>query len=171
MAKNDKLALAAHYLIARVRPSDLGATKLQKILWFADCAHYRRHGRSITGEILYKRKPNGPCVARLSEALAGLESEGAIVERRVMTVIGHERREFTALVEPDVSDFSGEEIDLLLQVATEIAGMTAQEVSDRSHDALWAETPSNGTISVAAGAVNVRSLEASELDWARSAFQ
>ena len=171
MTKNDKLAAAAHYVIARVRPSDLGATKLQKILWFADCAYFARHGRSITGEVVYRRKPNGPCIARLDAVLRSMEQEGCIIERQVPTYIGHPRREFQSLVEPDMAPFTGAEIDILMQVGLEIVGMTAQEVSDLSHDSLWRETAANRDIAIAAGAVRDVGLEDTDREWVQQAFQ
>lgn len=167
---NERLAAATHYVIARHHPSHMGATKLNKVLWFADCEHYRRHGRTITGEAAYVRKPNGPCTAQFDATLGLLKERGAICEESVPTYIGYPRREFHSLVPPDVSLFSGEEIDILNEVAKEIARLTAQEASDLSHDDLWTETPSNGLMPVAAGAVKVGGLAADDMDWARAAF-
>ena len=167
---NDKLAAAAHYLIARIHPSQLGATKLQKALWFADCAMYARHGRTITGEERYVRKPMGPCSPRLESVLAALKSDGRIEEEHYVTMIGYPRREFRSIVEPELCCFEAEEVDLLMQVGTEIAKLTAQEASELSHDALWIETKPNAAMYVAAGAVRVEPLSDSDLDWARAAF-
>jgi len=36
----DRLAAMAHYVIARCAPEELGATKLNKVLWFTDVFHY-----------------------------------------------------------------------------------------------------------------------------------
>ena len=169
MATNDKLAAAAHLVIARLRADQLGATKLNKVLWFADCAHYRRHGRSLTGEREYVRKDNGPCPQRMEAVIHTLKERGKIAET-LQPVIHYSRREFTALQEPDLSGFTVEEIDLLLSVALELAPLSAQGVSELSHDALWEEATPGGRIPVAAGAVSARPLLEADIPWARKAF-
>jgi hypothetical protein len=45
-SNQDRLLWATHYVIARCDPAKLGATKLNKVLWFADVIYYRRHGRT-----------------------------------------------------------------------------------------------------------------------------
>ncbi len=167
---NDKLAVAAHYVIARLPPHQLGAVKLNKILWFADCRHFSRHGSTITGRDSYTRKDEGPCAVGLEAALFALRSHGDIVERRV-PVINYTRRELYAQTEPDISSFTAQEIDTLLSVALEIAPMTASEASELSHDGLWNETLPGDAIAVSAGAVRVEPLDAADLDWARVAFR
>jgi hypothetical protein len=170
MMANDRLTAAVHYLIAKIPPSALGATKLNKVLWFADCAFYRRHGRSITGVTHYTRKPNGPYVEGFERVLTSLKDRGTISEEQVLTYSGYPRREFTSHVPPDISQFSGEEIDALMEVAKEIVSLWATEASDKSHDALWEQTPGNGRMSVAAGAVRVQPVSEDDAAWAREAF-
>lgn len=169
MSTNDKLAAAAHLVIARLRADQLGAVKLNKILWFADCEHFRRHGRSLTGETEYVRKDNGPCPHRMEVALDSLKSRGLIAEA-LQPVMNYARREFTPTAEPDLSCFTAEEVDLLLGIALEIAPLSAAAASAMSHDALWEEVPNYERMPVAAGAVRVRDPDAAAIDWARDAF-
>jgi len=169
MTSNDKLARAAHLVIARLPPDDLGATKLNKILWFADCEFYRRHGRSLTGEVEYVRKDNGPCPVQMNDVIARLKQEGAIAER-AQQIAQYTRREFTPLSQPDIDAFTAEEVDILLGVALEIAPMSAKRASDISHDDLWEATPHNGRMSVEAGSVKVLPPTPEVVDWARRAF-
>jgi hypothetical protein len=166
---NDKLAAAAHLVIARLPPDDLGATKLNKILWFADCEFYRRHGRSLTGETEYIRRENGPCPNRMGEVIARLKIAGAIAERS-QPIANYSRREFTPLSEPDVSSFTPEEVDILLSVALEIAPLSAKRASDISHDDLWKATPPNGRMSVEAGSVRIMPSTPEAHAWARALF-
>jgi hypothetical protein len=170
MATNDKLAVAAHYVIARLPPDRLGVVKLNKILWFADCRHFSRHGKTITGRDSYVRKDEGPCAVGLEAALSALRTDGDIVERRV-PAINFTRRELYAQSEPDLSSFTAQEIDTLLSVALEIAPLTASEASELSHDGLWSETLPGGAMAVSAGAVRVEPLDEADLDWARAAFR
>lgn len=169
MATNDKLAAAAHFLISRVPPHQLGATKLNKMLWFADCEHFRRHGRSLTGEETYIRKQNGPCPVGIEGALIRLKGRRVITET-LQPVMNYARREFVSLEEPALDTFTAEEVDILLQVAFRIANMTAQDASDLSHDDLWEGTDHNTSMSVEAGSVQFVPPTAEDLDWARRAF-
>jgi hypothetical protein len=50
MASNqNRLAGVTHYVIERCEPAKLGATRLNKILWYSDVLYYRHHGCTITG--------------------------------------------------------------------------------------------------------------------------
>ena len=167
---NEKLLATAHFLIARVPPHQLGATKLNKMLWFADCQFYARHGLTITEEVQYVRKDQGPCVDFFDNVIHAMKSRGLIVERPVRE-LDYVRREFYAQIEPDLSVFTAEEVDILLAVAAQIAPMTAAAASNLSHDELWDETPAYEAIPVAAGAVKVDRLEGDDLEWARKAIQ
>ena len=61
MASNqDRLLCVTHYVIKRCDPAKLGATKLNKVLWFADVIYYRRHGRTITASDNYVKQQFGP---------------------------------------------------------------------------------------------------------------
>jgi hypothetical protein len=169
MSSNDKLAAAAHLVIARLPPDDLGATKLNKILWFADCEYYRRHGRSLTGEREYVRKDNGPCPVGMNAVLGRLKNDGAIVERPA-PIVQYVRREFTSVREPDLSGLSKEEIDILLSVALEVAPLSATTASARSHTDLWHATLPEGRMTVEAGSVRILPPGPEVLDWAKAAF-
>lgn len=166
---NEKLAAAAHLVIARLRPDDLGATKLNKILWAADCEFYHRHGRSLTGETEYVRRQNGPCPVNIERVLDWLKREGQIAES-LEPVVSYTRREFTALKEPDISQFAAEEIDILLSVALVFTRRTAKKASDDSHDDLWHATPPGGRMSVAAGSVRLMEPTAEVIEWAKGVF-
>jgi len=72
--------------------------------------------------------------------------------------------------DPDLTTFSGEEIDVLNEVARAITQLTADEASELSHDDLWSETKANGLMAVAAGAVKSIGLPDNLDDWARASF-
>ncbi len=165
----DRLALVAHYVIARCSAKELGATKLNKVLWFADCEMYRKTGRTITGDRYYLRKEHGPCAAKLEDVLKALQSDGLIHEERVPA--GDKlRREMFSLDKPETSDLTPEELAILDKISTEVCRMTAEEASDASHDDLWRETKPGALMDVAAGAVAVQSLPQDRLQWAKDAF-
>jgi hypothetical protein len=164
-----RLAAAAHYVIARTDPSKLGATKLNKILWYADLEHYRRTGESLTGAMTYVRLPHGPVPHKIEEALDLLKREGAVIERRTK-VYDYDRRAFVWVTEPDTAPFTGAQIDTLNVWIETIKDMTANEISDITHqDALWLELENGRPIPLGAGAVIPRAPTERELRWAIAA--
>ncbi len=162
----DRLASAAHYVIARTEPSKLGATKLNKILWYADLEHYRKTGRSLTGAQSYVRLPRGPVPHCIDEALARLKADERIVER-IARVHDYDRREFVWLQEPDLSAFDANQIDLLNVYIDLIKDMTAEKISAITHeDGLWKELDNGEPMPLGAGAVVPRVPTERELVWA-----
>ncbi len=171
MASNqDRLSSVTHYIIARCDPAKLGATKLNKILWFADVSYYRRHGRTITGADNYMKQQFGPVQRNMLGVLDKLKQEGKIAERPTETPVGF-RREYVWLEEPDLTQFKADEVDLLNEVMDWICnGESAKSISDKSHDALWDETEIGAPMSVPAGAVFPGEITAEAVEWAKSAF-
>src|ERR1700683_5495501 len=143
-----RVATIAHYVIARTNPSDLGYVKLNKILWYADLEHYRRHRLSLTGLEHYARMPQGPMSKDVTRAVTRLRKDKKIIEKPVK-VIDYTRREMISLVEPDLSVFTVEQIDLLNQFISQIAPLTADQVSKMTHeDPLWSELNNNDLMAV-----------------------
>ncbi|MGJ3264464.1 MAG: Panacea domain-containing protein [Salinarimonas sp.] len=140
--------------------------KLNKVLWYADLEHHRRHGRSLTGLRDYVRLPMGPVPPTIKAALARLVADGAIAERRT-PVFDFEHREFVWLREPEIESFSADEIDILNRVIEAVCGHTAAAVSDATHDALWQELANGAPMPIGAAAVRARAPGPDDLDWAR----
>ncbi len=109
-----------------------GATKLNKLLFFADFLAYSDLGRPITGAE-YQKLEHGPAPRHLLGVQRELEAEGAA------TVTPQQRYRFTqhrltALRKPDLSVFSAAEIALVDEVLQLLRGATAVEVSRISHN-------------------------------------
>lgn len=96
-----------------------------------------------------------------------LKASGAIREDSVPAHVGS-RRQFTSLQEPDFESFSKAELDLINQVILELISLSANEISDLSHDALWEETEHEAPMKVANGAFVPRTVSADTLEWAQS---
>jgi len=163
-----KLAAAAHYIIARTEPSQLGVTKLNKILWYSDIEYYRRTGQSITGSRTYVRLPRGPVPHMIEDALKLLQKAGKVLERRAK-VYDYERREFVWIIEPDISMFSVDQIDIINIYIDIIKSMTAEQISNITHeDAMWDELENGDPMPVSAGSIIPRQPTEVELTWAKS---
>jgi len=109
-----------------------GATKLNKVLFFADFAHVRRSGSPITGAD-YQKLPQGPAPRRLKpvrEAL--LASREAMVSREEF--LGYELHRLVPLRPANMSVFSEAEMETIDQVLDDLDGLNARQVSDLSHD-------------------------------------
>jgi Protein of unknown function (DUF4065) len=166
----DRLPSVTHYIIARCEPAKLGATRLNKVLWFSDVLYYRRQGRTITGVDNYVKQQFGPVQKNMLGVLDELKREGKIVERKADTPTGF-RREYISLKEPDLEPFNANEIDTLNKVMDWICDEeTAKSISDRSHDALWDETEIGESMPVRAGAVVPAEITIEAVEWAKNAF-
>lgn len=111
-----------------------GATKLNKILFYADFAAYRKWGRSISGQE-YQKLEWGPAPRRLKPEVETLEREKACAWAD-RDYYGRTLKKLITLREPDLSRFSAEEIDLIRDVVDRLRELNATEVSDLSHEFL-----------------------------------
>lgn len=168
MAKFPKLNTAVHYVISRCQPDELGATKLNKILWYSDIAYYERTGSSITGDEYVKRQ-FGPVPKHTLTALRELEESSSVVSREI-NFFGNTKREFWSLREPDISNFDPNSIAIIDQMIDWICTEhTAQTISEETHDLLW-ESAEMGDVIPFGAALAFRSAEVTEddLSWARA---
>jgi hypothetical protein len=108
-----------------------GATKLNKILFFADFIAYERFGRSITDEEYFKLQW-GPAPRYLKPVRDQLEAsqELAIARREVF---GFVQERPVPLRTPDLALFRPEEIALVDEIIEALKDKDAEEVSELSH--------------------------------------
>jgi hypothetical protein len=133
---SDKFKALVHYICYRADRADLGATKLNKTLWYADLWTYLMHGTSMTGEG-YIKQQFGPVPKHILSSLEELQTEGKIAVRDA-EFFRYEKKEYIALKRPDLSLFSGEEISIVDELINMICrGHTARSISDKTHDRIW----------------------------------
>lgn len=109
-----------------------GAVKLNKALWWAETAHMRMYGRSITGA-RYQKLEQGPAPRRLVPVREALIAEGA-AELTVAWYRGLRQHRLLPKREPDVTLLADAELEIVDQVIKTIHGRTATELSAMSHD-------------------------------------
>ncbi len=108
-----------------------GATKLNKILFFADFLAYELHGKAITG-MEYQKLPYGPAPRLLMPIHRELESRGELVIE--MRPCGSKmQKRSVAQRDPNTSVFSKDELELLNEVIHQLTNRNATEVSRLSH--------------------------------------
>lgn len=112
-----------------------GATKLNKVLYFADFAHTRQHGRPITGAE-YQKLPQGPAPRRLKPVRERLVAAGH-AEVVHDDFLGYPMHRLAPLRDADTSVFAPDELATIDKVLTDLAHLTNTQVSDLAHDEPW----------------------------------
>jgi Protein of unknown function (DUF4065) len=163
-----KFKALVHYVIwkAGAKPG-FGATKLNKVLWFADAKSFVLTGKPITGA-KYIRERWGPVPHQIVPVRIELESEGVI---RVWTERYHDRSttKFKALVPPSPGVFTSGELQTINYWISYVADEhTAASISEESHDYAWEIAKEGEEIPYYAFLVNrLRPSKGHELEWAR----
>lgn len=133
----EKFKAVVHYIChaCKNNPETLGKTKLHKILYFSDMLHYVETFEPLTG-VEYQKQPFGPTAKHLGWALKELEASKILsVEKE--NFFGLTKYSFESHKSPKSNLLSAHEQDLLDAVIDFVCGMTANEISDLSHQAPW----------------------------------
>jgi hypothetical protein len=143
-----------------------GATKLNKVLWYADARAYVLTGRPITGAT-YIREKYGPVPRPGMPAREELAREGKI--RIIPARNEYDNTQFRALEPPDVSFLTEQEresVDYWIKHIDE--DHTAASISEQTHDYSWDIAEMGEVIPFhACFATRVREPSGKELNWAR----
>lgn len=154
--------------IARQSEGDeaFGAVKLNKLLFTADFTAYVKFGKSITGQD-YQAQEFGPVPSRLKPVLERMK-EAEEVATREDDFHGFRQRRTFALREPDLSDFTSDEIALVDHIIRDCRNLTGTEMSDVSHKFIgWQVARAGETIPYSVGLLERRELTKSEQEIAR----
>jgi Antitoxin SocA-like, Panacea domain len=137
MADLEKLKRLIHYVAWKAGKRDwFGATKLYKVLWFADARQFVLTKKPIT-DAVYIREKHGPVPKHGLIALMELEKDGA-----VRSIKEGSLSRTIALRPPDVSMFSADELKTVDYWIEHIDKMhTAKSISEESHDYAWQIAP------------------------------
>ena len=109
-----------------------GATKLNKILFFADFLAYANLGKAITN-FDYQKLPQGPAPRRLVPVREQMIADGELVIQQVRLLTGNVQKRTVNLRPPDLTIFSGDEIALVDEVIEALEGAKAEAVSELTH--------------------------------------
>lgn len=109
-----------------------GATKLNKILFYADFLAFRELGSSISGQA-YQKLDFGPAPRGIVPAVEAMERGGECAWA-LRSYHGLELKKLIPLREPDLGEFTGEEVALVQRVLRQLEGLNATQVSDLSHE-------------------------------------
>jgi hypothetical protein len=133
-----KFKKLVHYVCWRCAsdPTKLGAVKLNKILWFADAAHYYATGKAMTG-VRYVRRQYGPVPAPILPVLRELEEEGKLTIQDAK-FHGLAKKEYIIHQPADESFLSPDERTLVEEIIEFVCNKhTAKSVSNATHNSVW----------------------------------
>ena len=133
----EKLKKLVHYIVWKTNGRDgFGATKLYKVMWFAEARSYVMRKKPITGAVYIKQK-HGPVPKLGAEIRAELESEGKISQRRIDRG-NYQEWVFANKFPPDQNFLTVEErqdVDYWINHIDK--DHTATSISDFTHDDAW----------------------------------
>lgn len=163
MFDREKFKRLVHYVIAQAGHRDgFGATKLYKVLWFAEARQFMLTGRPIAGAE-YIREKYGPVPRFGMQIRRELVDEGKIRQQKMPGDYGE--WQFDSLAPPDIKDFSEDEravIDYWIKYIDE--HHTAKSISEESHDYGWDIAPLGAKLPLQAFMAN-RVREPNDEEW------
>lgn len=125
--------------------SKFGATKLNKILWWADFLAYAETGEPITG-LEYMRLGNGPVPKRFVPIREDMQSRDELLVSKVQALGGYVQHRIVPLRRANLDIFTAEEIALVDRVIRALWKRTAKGVSKMSHGKAWEVAEDRGPI-------------------------
>ena len=129
-----------------VNDPKFGATKLNKILYFADFMAYGTYGRPITG-VPYCHREMGPAPQRLRLVRRYLEANRALIVQKKPLREGREQHRTIALRNPDLRDFPPDDIAMVDGMIKFFWDLDAEDSSELSHQMVgWNVTEMNEVI-------------------------
>lgn len=168
---NDKFKALVHFMVQACAkdPSRLGATRLNKALWYTDVAAFKVSGEPMSGETYIKRQM-GPVPKNILKVLQELEVEGKICVEEPSYL--YDTRKYISMEEPSSNLLSEDEKTLAGRVLECVCGFTASEISEMTHDVIWdaaemgMEIPIYATLAVNQGEVteNIRAWAEDQLE-------
>jgi len=166
---DEKLRSVVHYICHTCEVKELGATKLNKILWYTDSFNYLSNGESITGEI-YVKDNYGPVPKHIDIVIDDLEKCNCI-KRGNSECHNYTKTDFHSLKDPDISLVSEEEKELIDDIARIICKKhTAASISQLTHDKIWEIAEQGEEIPLyAIFASKVKEPSEAAIEWAVSA--
>ena len=109
-----------------------GAVKLNKVLFFAEFAHVRKHGHPISGA-RYQHLEHGPGPQQLRPVRRRLIEEGRVALEAVEDAFGYTQNRLRVLVPAHRDKFTSDEIETVQAIASALRHYNSATISDISH--------------------------------------
>ena len=130
---NERFKELLLYVSAKCAPlPTFGATKLNKVLFYADFLAYAFIGSSITG-FEYQKLENGPAPRGIMGIREQMEKAGDVVVKVVLISDGRKQHRVVAKRPANMQLFTKEELEIVDGVITALQDANAERVSELSH--------------------------------------
>lgn len=124
------------FACAQCDPSQMGAVKLHKVLYFSDMLHYADVGAPISGAT-YKKRPMGPTCEQLLLTISELSAEGKLDVTNV-DYFGYLKKQYVCKIDDIGRSLSDLEKLLVKDVVDFVCvNNTARTISEFSHNKAW----------------------------------
>lgn len=145
----EKFKTVLHYFISQCgHQGNVGKTVLFKLLYFSDFNFYELYEESMTGES-YQKLPYGPAPLKndFDTAISELQDENRIEHKKIYFSDDGYQFRYSSLRKPPLNDLSLDELDVINKVLLKCSKMSANEISDYSHEDMpWQATDMKGII-------------------------
>jgi len=135
--ETDKFKDLVHFIVHECsnHPEQLGSTRLNKVLWYTDVIAYKMNGEAITKET-YIKAQGGPVPKHILNTIQKLGKEGKITVQE--PVYKFDPRKYISIVPPAALALSDDEKALAIHVLNAVRGFSASDISETTHDIIWA---------------------------------
>jgi len=136
--KLEKFKQVFLYILEKVggKPN-VGMTVLCKLLYFIDFDYYEKYEKQLMG-LTYFRNTHGPTPREFIKVVEEMKEGGEVIEVKDK-YFTHDQKKFLPVNEPDLSDISGQELEIIDDVLARYSNKSATELSALSHlDTPWA---------------------------------
>lgn len=141
----DKMRAVILHACHACHADDLGAVKLNKVLYYLDMLTYAHHRTAVTGAT-YRKRPNGPTSDQLLFSLRDMERAGDL-KINTVNYHGYYKKEYVALVDAPSEVLSASEVEMLDDVIDFVCRQnTARSISEYSHTFPWEMADMGGEI-------------------------
>jgi uncharacterized phage-associated protein len=132
------------YVLGKLDEKERSFHKVFKILWFADIAHIKKYGRSITGDA-YIKMELGPVPSFLYDVFKGVKNGIPPFNKYSQNILvqGHGVK---PLKEADLDYLSVSDIEELDNSIRENSILTMGQLIDKSHGIAWEKSIDNKKI-------------------------
>lgn len=140
-----KFKEAVFHICASCDAQNLGAVKLNKVLYLADMIRFAVEGRPITGAT-YRKRPYGPTTDALLPTLRELQRDGAL-KIEAGDYFGYQKTNYLPQRESHPTRLTSEELDWLNEAVDFVChGNTAKTISEFTHNRAWEVVESGAVI-------------------------
>lgn len=132
------------YILDRVGAKpNIGETVIYKLLYFIDFDYYEKYEEQLIGA-KYQKNHYGPTPIEFSKVVETMAEAGEI-EKVKSKFFDYPQTKYLPLKKPDLSKLNARELELIDEVLNRLSDMTAQQISDYSHqDIPWKSAEDGG---------------------------